>query len=33
MSLVTGGTVYVVTNNFVNSHRKRTDVDTTGPTG
>ena len=30
LNLVTGGTAYVVNDNFVNSYQKRTDLDTTG---
>jgi len=32
LNLVTGGTAYVVNDNFVNSYQKRTSLDTTGPT-
>lgn len=31
-NLVTGGTAYVVNDNFANSYQKRTGLDTTGPT-
>jgi len=33
LNLVTGGTAYVVNDNFANSYQKRTELDTTGPTG
>ena len=33
LNLVTGGTAYVVNDDFANSYQKRTDLDTTGPTG
>lgn len=33
LNLVTGGTAYVVNDNFANSYQKRTDLDTTGSTG
>jgi hypothetical protein len=32
LNLVTGGTAYVINDNFVNSYQKRTELDTTGPT-
>lgn len=33
LNLATGGTAYVVNDNVANSYQKRTDLDTTGPTG
>lgn len=33
LNLVTGGTAYVVNDDFANSYQKRTDLDSNGPTG